>query len=207
MFGTRTPSCLHESNRLAPQRVPWLLLGWSIAVLMFFGLLTQYSYTPGDPGRPLDQWPKATAIDRGRDRATLLMFLHPHCPCSRASLEELSRLLARSGDLAETCVVFVRPGRSPSGWEQTDLWSAVVAMPKVRVSVDVDGVEARHFGVATSGSTLLYDSSGNLLFRGGITGARGHAGDNAGMIAVLAGIQTGHADPDQTSVFGCSLFD
>jgi len=75
------------------------------------------------------------------------------------------------------------------------------------VSVDVDGVEARRFGVATSGSTLLYDAAGNLLFLGGITGARGHSGDNAGMSAVLAGIRTGCADPDQTPVFGCSLLD
>jgi hypothetical protein len=28
--------------------------------------------------------------------------------------------------------------------------------------------------------TLLFASNGNLLFNGGITGSRGHAGDNAG---------------------------
>jgi len=207
MIETATSPYPYESHRHAPRRFLWLLIGWSIAVLVCFGVLIQYSYAPGNPGEPLDQWPTATALDRSRDRATLLMFVHPHCPCSRASLEELGRLLARAGGLAETRVVFVRPGRFPSGWEETDLWSAAVAMPAVRVSVDVDGVEARRFGVATSGSTLLYDGSGNLLFRGGITGARGHAGDNAGKSAVLAGIRTGRPDLDQTSVFGCSLFD
>ena len=45
---------------------------------------------------------------------------------------------------------------------------------------DDDGAEARRFGAETSGQTLLYDARGALAFSGGITGARGHAGDNAG---------------------------
>ena len=31
----------------------------------------------------------------------------------------------------------------------------------------------------TSGETMLYDASGRLVFAGGITGSRGHGGDNA----------------------------
>jgi len=67
-------------------------------------------------------------------------------------------------------------------------------------------VEARRFGVETSGQTLLYDAGGRLIFSGGITGSRGHAGDNAGEAALVALLTSGQADRRATSVFGCPLF-
>ncbi len=51
---------------------------------------------------------------------------------------------------------------------------------------DDDGAEAKRFGAETSGQTLLYDERGTLAFSGGITGSRGHAGDNAGRASLLA---------------------
>jgi hypothetical protein len=135
------------------------------------------------------------------------MFLHPHCPCSYASVEELSRLLAKANGRSSVHVVFIRPAQFPQRWEQTDLWRAVEGIPDVQVSVDIGGVEAQRFGAVTSGSTLVYDASGALLFQGGVTGGRGHAGDNPGKSAVLAAIQHGRAEYDKSSVFGCSLID
>ena len=71
---------------------------------------------------------------------------------------------------------------------------------------DDNGVEAQHFGVYTSGETLLYDSRGSLIFSGGITGSRGHAGDNAGEQALISLLTRGEARERVTSVFGCPLF-
>jgi hypothetical protein len=56
-----------------------------------------------------------------------------------------------------------------------------------------------------------------LLFSGGITAARGHAGDNAGRselvsllnggpVAPAATLNRGGSARDATSVFGCPLF-
>jgi hypothetical protein len=53
---------------------------------------------------------------------------------------------------------------------------------------------------------VLYDSAGNLLFRGGITSARGHAGDNAGRAAVVSLLTSDEAEGRDTPVFGCPLF-
>ena len=190
-----------------PRRFFRQLIVWSILVIAGFGILTQYSNTAGDDGAPSPQWPDTSSLVRSPDRATLVMFLHPHCPCSQASLEELSRIVAHGGNCVGTHVVFVRPDHFPPLWEQTALWSAAVAMPGVQVNVDVDGVEARRFGVATSGSVLLFNASGLRLFNGGITGGRGHAGDNPGGSAVLSGLRTGRAKPDHAPVFGCPLLD
>jgi len=198
---------VRQSGVRASRRVLWLLAAWGLVVLLGFGALAQYANTAGEPGAPPHEWPAGSALDHNLDRPTLLVFLHPHCPCSRASVEELSQILARAPDPVDTRIVFVRLQSVPPSWEQTDLWSAASAIPVVRVSVDDGGREACRFRVATSGTTLLYGASGGLLFHGGITGARGHAGDNAGVDGVLSGLRAGRSEPQQTPVFGCPLFD
>jgi hypothetical protein len=77
----------------------------------------------------------------------------------------------------------------------------------VRAICDEGGIEARRFHAQTSGQTMLFDSAGHLLFSGGITGARGHAGDNVGQSAVVSLLKGGIATQHRTLVFGCSLRD
>jgi hypothetical protein len=43
------------------------------------------------------------------------------------------------------------------------------------------------------------------MFQGGITGARGHEGDNAGQAAVIELVAGGRPSVRQTRVFGCAL--
>jgi hypothetical protein len=53
---------------------------------------------------------------------------------------------------------------------------------------------------------VLYGTDGRLLFRGGITGARGHEGDSAGRDAVVALISGGVSSAAvSTPVFGCQI--
>ena len=75
----------------------------------------------------------------------------------------------------------------------------------MKVVFDPDGVEARRFGAETSGHTLLFGADGRLLFSGGITASRGHAGDNAGESAIVALVNNQTPTRTQTLVFGCSL--
>jgi hypothetical protein len=77
----------------------------------------------------------------------------------------------------------------------------------VTIHFDQGGREAGLFGAATSGQTDLYDAHGTLKFSGGITAARGHAGDNAGRDALAAWISTGTAHRPGAPVFGCALAD
>ena len=135
------------------------------------------------------------------------MLVHPHCPCSRASVGELALLLAKAQGLSTTHVLFHQPAGVPADWHRTDLWSTASTIPGVTVSVDHDGIEARRFGIATSGHTLLYDGDGRLRFTGGITASRGHSGDNAGRTSVVALLLRQPAQRRSTSVFGCSLLN
>jgi hypothetical protein len=62
------------------------------------------------------------------------------------------------------------------------------------------------FGALTSGHTVVYDPSGRLLFSGGITSARGHAGENMGSELILAQLAR-KTNPQTHAVFGCPLAD
>jgi hypothetical protein len=139
-------------------------------------------------------------------RPTLVLLAHPQCSCTRATLNELAEALARARTRPKTYVLFLKPEGFSNGWERTDLWRSAAALPDVTVIRDDDGREARRFGTATSGQTLLYDSNGTLLFSGGITGARAHAGDNAGRRSLVALLNGDRPDRGRTNVFGCPLF-
>jgi hypothetical protein len=147
-----------------------------------------------------------SALAAATDRKTLVVFAHPQCPCTRASIGELAEVLARSGRQPRTYVVFLKPSEVAEGWEKTGLWQRAASLPGVTVLRDDGGREARAFGVETSGQTLLYDGRGALIFNGGITGSRGHAGDNAGRAALISLIGRGPTDRTGANVFGCPLF-
>ena len=66
---------------------------WLVAVTSGFGWLWRYAAAAGDPSVAPRSWPAASRLLRVADRAQLLMFVHPRCACSRASLDELGNLL------------------------------------------------------------------------------------------------------------------
>jgi hypothetical protein len=179
---------------------------WLIAVGAAMLCIMRYSVSPGSPGRPPLRWPGGS-IARSTDLSTLLLFVHPHCPCSRATLSELEVLLAQSNGLLKTFIVFAKPPGAPEDWSASDLWQTARRISGATTIEDAAATEARRFNVETSGTALLYSRSGGLLFHGGLTRARGHSGDNAGRDALLALAQGTVRKSAQTPVFGCPLFN
>jgi hypothetical protein len=190
---------------------------WLLAAVGGMSVIWRFDNAPGIGAHAPARWPADSILARSTGRPTLVLLAHPRCDCTRASLDELAETLARAGTQPKTYVLFLKPEEFSNGWEQTDSWRQAAAIPDVMVVRDDSGLEARRFGAATSGQTLLYDASGTLLFSGGITAARGHAGDNAGrseLVSLLksrasapAGtLNRGQTARDATSVFGCPLF-
>ena len=182
-----------------------IFLGWLLAVGVGFGALLRYSNTPGHLAAPPSFWPRSAKIHPQPRRATLIVFAHPQCPCTRATLGELAGILAHSQGSVDAYVYFYAPESRGAGWVRSELWRDAAAIPGVHPIEDIDGGEIRKFGAATSGQVLLYDASGRLQFNGGITASRGHAGDNDGRDAVASLLQSGRARLHTAFVFGCSL--
>lgn len=180
---------------------------WLAVVGVSTALMVRYSNTPGSARFAPPTWPMQSQIPLEPNRPTLIMFAHPHCPCTRASLSELARLLTQVPDRLNTYVVFLKPEGTPADWDKTDLWRTASSIPGVVVISDKMGAEACRFHAETSGQTLLYNQTGALLFQGGITLARGHEGDNSGRTALQDLLLKGHADQTNTTVFGCGLFE
>jgi hypothetical protein len=195
--------------RLSPKSKIFLFLavaGWLFAVVLGLRLILVYENTPGRSAASSEEWPADSKIPRTQGLPTLITMVHPHCPCSRASVGELALLMAKAQGLVNANVVFVKPKDFPEEWEKTDMWASAAMIPGVTVSVDDEGIEARRFGSQTSGQVMLYDAGGQLLFSGGITASRGHAGDNDGRNAILSLLTRGAAEQSETPVFGCPLF-
>lgn len=184
-----------------------LFMLWLGGVVAGLAWLAAYSHRPGDPATSPAEWPSSSRIERDRERPTLLMFVHPRCACSRASVAELAELVARAAVRPRTCVVFLRPKSVADEWGHTELWSTASKIPDAKLFLDEGGDEARRFGARTSGQALLYGADGRLLFAGGLTASRGHPGDNAGRAAILALLDQEPPAVTRTPVFGCELFD
>jgi hypothetical protein len=180
---------------------------WLLMVSTGLWILWGYENTPGAGAHSPLLWPTDSRIQPAKDRATLVMLAHPHCPCTRASIGELASLMTHSQGRVTAYVLFLKPSGFVEDWEKTDLWQSAASIPGVNVVADESGAEARRFHAATSGQTLLFDAEGRLLFSGGITGSRGHSGDNTGRSAIVSLVNAGISEQTETFVFGCPLFN
>lgn len=186
----------------------WLAASvWLLLVLMGTAVLWDYQAAPGVAANAPATWPSASRIHRVDGLPTLVLFAHPHCPCTRAAIDNLARVLTHVNGRVATEVRFLHPRDTDAGWERAELWHRAASIPGVTVASDEEGIEAKRFGVATSGQIVLYDADGRLKFAGGITLGRGHEGDTLGAHAVVDLIEVGTTDLDTTPVFGCHLFE
>jgi hypothetical protein len=183
-----------------------ILVGWLAAITSGLAMLAAHANNAGAPARAPQAWPLASTIARRRDVATILVFAHPNCPCTRATLGELDWLLAHTDRQTDVHVVLWEPDRSDSTWAEPDLAALAATIPTVQIDWDAGGREAARFGVATSGQVLLYDAADRLRFAGGITGARGHAGANDGRDGLLRQLGTPDTETAASPVFGCGLW-
>lgn len=192
------------------KKVVILILGcalWTAAVAFGVSRMLAYETSPGIAASAPSQWPADSRINLSADHATMIMVAHPRCPCTRASMGELAKLMASIHGRVTVYVLFVKPAGMTENWEKTDLWREAEEIPGVTPLCDEGGSEATRFRAETSGQVILYDARGRLLFQGGITTGRGRAGDNRGADAICSLLNGATADKATSPVFGCPVFD
>lgn len=181
---------------------------WIVIVILGLGMLARHEFTPAPLARAAEVWPIQMPFALDSSRSSLLIFMHPNCPCSQASMVEFARLITRVGTNVSAHVIVYSWLNEPGDSRQSGAWKAASILPGVMLHEDENGSLARQFNVTTSGHVLLYDRAGGLLFSGGITGSRGHSGDNAGLAAIINLIESGSTEAQPiatTDVFGCAI--
>ena len=178
--------------------------GWLAAIVAGMVWSLAFSQATGAAGTAPQSWPGGSAVSRAGGRPTLVLALHPACTCSRATLEQLDRLTAARPGAFDVVVLFAGYDGLPAG---ADVISPVLARRRdLRRVDDRDAAIARRFGALTSGHAVLYDEAGRLRFSGGLTRARGEAGDSVPLAYLRAWAEgTRPAGAATFNVFGCAL--
>ena len=178
------------------QEVVWLFLILACLVPLFF-----YQGQAGKKAEAPPRWPGFLSPG---ENFTLLLFVHPGCPCTRASLRELERFTAREWEGLKTYAFFTTPAEVEPNFHKTDLWRLANRIPRVIAHLDEGGRLSQEFGCFTSGQVLLYDGEGRLRFAGGITASRGHEGASIGLEAITMQLE-GHLGVTEVEVYGCPI--
>ncbi len=182
-----------------------LVLPWCIAVAFGFSILITYSSLAGSGSVSPPFWPNDIELVDANEGHALLVFIHPKCPCTFATVSELERLVAEINPPCQIVFLLNCPKLQQSQWSRSALASRCNAFPGGRVILDFDGELATKFKAKNSGYCLLY-LEGQLLFQGGVTTERGHEGQSLGRDALRQLLTGQKTTIRRTPVFGCELF-
>ena len=201
-----------ESGKYFPTKKAGTFLVLIFAYSVWVGLLSvghlvlfEYEMTAGPLIDSRRVFPNNSEIKITHGRQNIILFLHPACPCSDATVQEFHKLM-REGDKDSvgTAVIYM-PRKMEGEWSLQPIISSVKRIRNVSVVHDTDGSLARLFGATTSGHVLVYDGRGVLQFSGGITGSRGHVGDNQYFDLARTSVLAKNPKFATAPVFGCSL--
>lgn len=183
---------------------------WLAAIGIGWWAQASYEQRPGVVLDAPRTWPTDSAVAHHDGRTTVVMALHPRCPCSRATLTELAEFAPRRSGSTDITVLVCAPADAGPDWTDAGTCRTAREIPGVSVVVDPSGRSAARLGMRTSGHVVVYAPDGHLRFSGGITGGRGQIGPNPGLDALIALAGDRHpasaaSIPTSTPVFGCEL--
>src|SRR5215212_10973742 len=142
-------------RRLLPAAMIAAAMIWVATIGAAYEAIRRFETTPGLPASAPRAWPVATSVARTPGTWSLVMLVHPHCSCSRASVKELAEIVEKAPHDVRTTVLVYRPHEMAAGWERTSVYDAATRVRRAHVMLDPDGAQARVFGGFTSGQTFL----------------------------------------------------
>src|SRR5258708_33732155 len=95
---------------------PLLIATWAIAVVSGLAMLWSYQGQRGRTGQAPGYFPHDVSILPAHNQFNLILSLHPHCPCSCATVEELSKILAHTGASMRVHILMFAPAGADASW-------------------------------------------------------------------------------------------
>ncbi len=197
-----SPRYIMSVSPLQSWRLRVFVAIWIAGLLAGFGWVMAFEATPGEMLPAPRRWSAETPFALDREKPTIILYLHPRCVCSQASLE-----LAKTFPTQAVChVVFYQPTNAAEEWTDSPLVRAARNLVGATVHVDTDGVLARRLGIANSGHALLFTPEGALRFSGGITAGRGVSEPGNSWRALGERLKDPGKTEVQSPVFGCPIY-
>ncbi|MEL6497291.1 MAG: hypothetical protein AAF937_06175 [Planctomycetota bacterium] len=171
---------------------------WVAAAAAGMGLFHRSMHTPGEASTPPAQQAASQA-------PKVMFFAHPHCGCTTPSIDTLASITAESS--ADVAVVLSGPAADRPDWQTTPNAKRTLQHSHLDIVHDPGGSLAERYGAHTSGHTVIYASSGDLVFSGGLSSARGMRGPSQGLGALEAALNDSTPAVSSAPVFGCRIAD
>ena len=184
---------------------------WQIMLLVTGGLVLsalvmgfyQFALKSGDH-QAIAAWQDNLDLPLIEPGPNLVMFLHPRCGCSLASLKELKQLVDRSPADLKVTLVIMKYEQVPDA-DEKDFQEGLKGIRGARILRDPAGNMAKNLGAMTSGITYLVANDRKIIFQGGLTPSRGHEGETIGQAFILDWLRTRREATVLEKVFGCGL--
>ncbi len=171
-----------------------LALAWVAAVGFGWNLAMKYETTPGEPSRRVDH-----PATKSSTPFSCVIVAHPLCPCTKATLRAMREVVETYPGKFSCHVVFAGSDATALGVN----WELAKAIPGATLDSVSPEAARKRFDAHTSGQTFAFDSTGKLLFSGGITGSRG-LDDPRFALNIFRELLKGKTF-SPTPVYGCAL--
>ncbi len=175
-------------------------------ILIVCGAQVLISYTNARRNQPAfeDIDPASLAHFVGSSEYSLILFLHPKCSCSRATIRELKSVLSRAPQAYQLTVVMYCPEEKPESWTEGVNERLARRLGPRKWVVDSGELFSRNH-ILDSGHVLCFDRNQELRFSGGVTVSRPHEGPNQARLALARILDGGPQAKVHFPVFGCSI--
>lgn len=185
---------------------------WLAGLVAAIGAMSAYKATPGAAvPQYIENWPTGSRLVRDSATPTLIMFAHPYCECTKASLTELRELMPRLEGKVRSYILFAKSEGEPAA-PRSENRILAESIRGVTILDDEAAREADRFGATTSGQIMLYDTGGRILFSGGIAPLPHYSGESPMIHSLVAAIEStsgggpmGARVQMPNAVFGCAL--
>lgn len=185
--------------------MPALAAIWLAAGMLGWGALLQHTFQPAPTADVPPHWPTGAVSAPSSANFRIVVFAHPCCPCTHATLHKLDESLTRLPGDTSIRVVFVTSGLNPADISGSPGVAFARRLPGVELQFDQTGEISRRFHATVSGEVFAFDRTGRLMFHGGLTAGRGHLGDSVGQQQLESLLRGAARKPFKAPVFGCSL--
>ncbi|MDA8792481.1 hypothetical protein N9N67_04500 [Bacteriovoracaceae bacterium] len=177
---------------------------WSIGIISGLVITYEYSLGSGEKSQLKSSWPNESSLKFNPGKYNLVMFLHPECTCSKASLFHFKEILSEiKHDNLDSKIIFTMPKEKEKEWINSALVKEVKEAGSIQLIFDQSSEEFKRFDAKTSGQAFLFSPSKDLLFNGGITDSRGHIGYNQGEDFIINTLNKRGLASKDVDVFGC----